>query len=948
MAALNTNKSRRKPLTYGKATRKCVIDYEQSRKSSHSQAQFTELVLDGGRTTRLGWAPWEITPDEDTKYGEAEDLDTRTQLIYHATSLRNRVKCPSMTPVPPKAVVVTEAGTTYPSAVRQLTPSEGPEDLDIFEFPSETSGNFKRPRSETITSRKRRRVTVGADGPGASTSNVNSFQSRNPIEESLDQHHVCQARKAEMITSEKLNPRNNIKKTTRKSRTHHNRVHGTNPSQSPRHLASVTYVSNGDVPSEQQALSKDDSLAHEAQLHGDILELGKQDVVPVHLRPFESKVVNCESTIQARLTRKLSKMSTAFQRVQTTKNDPGQNTVNDSPHAYARTCTARRTTLFTRTGHGHMPGRLPGADKDAASESEQDMSYDEVIVGVRTKDDLGERRLQEDMEHAPPVRQGSRKLVHAMKQHQTSGSRQSTSFQWNIQHQSQENGGLDTESPSQAGLTTLEVTALSSTQSIDQEYSQGMIPVQSQAAASSQESGPKITYARQRSYLTEDALGGNEDFNMPIDIELDCTKGRRRRGERSVRPVKSPPLVSQDDESGVGGSSGGGIRSIHELREAGEKHKFLHGIESLLEDLESKESCSLSHKRSTLLSLATKLAVPECALRFTECGLEQRLFDLGRSENDSIGGFLLASAIMFLFCNRSSKLPVSQLQYASAKDFLVALLNTDDDVSTLAWDRRNNMSRVARSELLAFRTLEEHAPVWKYKPPVKVSSRLVALTVLETIVHKLREAGDRTELLSGNTLEQLVEISQLQRDESSSSEKLECGDVTGRLALSILDACTMASRSETDGTLWSREFVAKVVDLLPPTSGSFGGDAAESRNLILRLYLNVTNNDPSLCETFSKSNVITTIFDIIDSHFQALSQGTAREDRKLLLDNLILSLGSLINLVECSDAARVAVLTARSDGGSMLERLLQVFLDRVELAPKASATPPSPAPERFN
>lgn len=933
-AALNMNKPRRKQLTYGKAARKHPIDSDQASNASHGQIQFADLVLDSGRTTRLGWGRWETSADENTTHGEEDVLITRTELRHHPTSLRNKIISPSLTPAPTKIAVARKSGTAYPSGVRQLTPHDGLDDLAIFEFPSDGSEDSRDMQPQTTTSRKRKRVTLEAHGASASVSDANNSQLPDPLKGNLNRGQVRQARQYGTSASEKPSSGKHTKRATR-SRTSCDRVHDINHSSIHRHAASVAFAPCRKVQPEQRSFSGEDTPIPEAQVRSDIPKSGKRNIVTPEPWGFKSIFDDSDSAIQDCLTPKPSEKPDPLQRMQS--NSPRPLIVVDNANVPTHTGTARRTAPPITASQGHLPSRRSDTDKHEMPHSEQDRFDAEVPVGFKARGRPGEMSSKGDIQEVTPVRGGSTKLVQAMKQHHMSRVPVSSKLQWNMKNKGQGTDMLDAKSSSQAAVTTCEALASSSTPATDREHSEETVLIQSQAAALSPDAGPKITYARQRSYLTEDAFEGHEDFSMPIEFDSDCRQRQRRRGERSVLPVISPLLGSQEEENAVGGSSGGGIRSIHELREAGEKQKFVHGIESLLDDLENKESWSLSHKRSTLLTLATKLAVPQCALRFTECGLEQRLFDLGHSERDSIARFLLASAIMFLFCNRSSKSPISRPQYAGAKDFLIVLLNEEEDVTTTVRDRRSNISRVSRSELLAFRTLVEQSPVWKYKPPVKVSSQVVALTVLETMIRKIREAGDGSEFLSRDALEQLAGISELQkRSKSGRSENMECDDVTGRLALSILDACTMAGRSTTDEIMWSPEFLDKVVDLLPPTSDSFGGGAAEFRNQVLRLYLNLTNNDPSLCETFSKSKVIIAIFNIIDSHFHALSQGPAGEIATLLLDNLILSLGSLINLVECSDAARMAVLNAKSGSASILHRLLQVFLDRVELAPTVS------------
>ena len=933
MATGNVNKPRRKPLTYGKATRKHAVDSDPASKVSHHENQFTKLVLDGGRNIQWDRAGRGTSADMMRSHGAEELTKTPAILRNYTTASRNKVESQSRSPAPARVVAASKVGTPRPSAVRQLSPDDRPDDLAIFEYPMDDSEGIKKLQTQSPTSRKRKRVALLVDGSSASVSNIDGLQPQASPNQRLDKIRHCQASQPETI---------GLEHTTKTMRTpRRSSPENSSPTHGP--AAPGTAASCGRAQSEQRILRGDDPRIHEAHVRNKTQKLEKPNVVPAVSWAFNSKTDDSESAVQGYVTPKLMNKSISLRRIESTKSAACPDIIIDNADVHDLAGTAGHTTPPVAANEDHLLERTSEPDKADLPQNEGHKLDGQVTVGFGAQDRCGGTNFMEDMQKLVPVREGFTKIGYAMKQHCTSRAPFSCRSPWSIDNKGQEMDGLGAKKSFQAGPAAREASGTTGTESTDRGQSQDIIPVKSPAAAaSSQEDVPKVTYARQRSYLTENALEGNEQFSMPIEFDSDCRPGRRRRGERSVLPVISPLVGSQEEESAVGGPSGRGVRSIHELREAGEKHKFVHGVESLLDDLEDKESWTLSQKRSTLLTLATKLAVPECALRFIECGLEQRLFDLEHSENDPIASFVLASTIMFLFCNRSSKSPISRSQYAGVKEFLVALLTAEEDVTRLARDRRNNMSRVSRSELLAFRTLVEQSPIWRYKRPGKISSQLIVLTVLDTMIHKVREAGDGSGFLSQDTLEQLVEISQLHRSsKSGSSENLECDAATGRLALSILDACTMAGRPTTDAVKWSSGFAAKVLALLPPMSGTFGGDAAESRNLVLRLYLNLTNNDPSLCDKFAKSKVITAIFDIVDSHFLALSQNTASEVGTPLLDNLILSLGSLINVVEFSDAARGAFLTAQSgNDSSILDRLLQLYLDRVRLASKASGHPP--------
>lgn len=85
--------------------------------------------------------------------------------------------------------------------------------------------------------------------------------------------------------------------------------------------------------------------------------------------------------------------------------------------------------------------------------------------------------------------------------------------------------------------------------------------------------GPiRNTYARSRSYLTEEIVG-EESFDTPLLLGSTIQKSK---------PFFDEGL--EDDEP-----KKGGVRSIHELREAGGSKRFLDDIEGYMEDVEAVE-----------------------------------------------------------------------------------------------------------------------------------------------------------------------------------------------------------------------------------------------------------------------------------------------------------------------------------------------------------------------
>jgi hypothetical protein len=95
-------------------------------------------------------------------------------------------------------------------------------------------------------------------------------------------------------------------------------------------------------------------------------------------------------------------------------------------------------------------------------------------------------------------------------------------------------------------------------------------------------SGPKVTYARQRSFRTEE-FDENTMFNVPLVMSQQSFGSKRNDG-----------MGEDEDLEGETGSKM--MKTIHELREAGVHNRFLDDIEELFGDIEGDSP--LSRRRS--------------------------------------------------------------------------------------------------------------------------------------------------------------------------------------------------------------------------------------------------------------------------------------------------------------------------------------------------------------
>lgn len=453
----------------------------------------------------------------------------------------------------------------------------------------------------------------------------------------------------------------------------------------------------------------------------------------------------------------------------------------------------------------------------------------------------------------------------------------------------------------------------------------------SQAMSSLHGGGLKITYARQRSYLTDNDLDEAAIIGLPVPPE---PNNRSAFGQRGLgnRVTKLQSMQSLDEESGdLVDSQVGTMRSIHELREAGGNVRMVSELEAMLEDLADHQPGSTSARRSRLIDLVTKLEEPANCRLFVDRGLESRLMaDVGLG-NDLIINGLLVAALLQLMTRSPSTLLLTQVGDARVVRFLIDLLGCDQDILSYARLRRNNMPKTTQADLSNICSALMKSTAWRASKPSVLSCHVLSLQCLEYLVRQTREAGSLSEVLSAHAIRRVVATS-VPRFPTLSTKSGDTSLICLELAISILESCTIGNGAECQASLWVGETLERVIGLLPLLDMWKGAECGTSRTLTLRLYLNLTNNSPGLCEDFSTPEVISVMFRIVVLRFEELADSTSEIDKALLLDDLILSLGSLINLADLSKIARQLVMDLRHGNQSYLDILLQLFMSKSKSA----------------
>ena len=449
----------------------------------------------------------------------------------------------------------------------------------------------------------------------------------------------------------------------------------------------------------------------------------------------------------------------------------------------------------------------------------------------------------------------------------------------------------------------------------------------------------KATYtARHRSYLTEEYAVEAASFSVSFDSELETKDTTRRRGT-----IGDPPrlpifqgdlkdaIETEDSQTGV-------IRSIYELREAGGNARLIGEMEDILDDLDVDSITAIASKRSALLDLASKLQQPPFYRQFMDQGLETRLLAQVGRESDMIVDMLLIIALLIMVKGPCSARVLSQLTEPRLIEFFGRQLENDQDLITMAKQRKSSTSRTTQMDIEEFSHALLQAPMWSAGKPPRLSARVLTLQYLEYLVRHVREVGLATDFLTQTIVDMLVDTVGSHHLLTVTHPKSSSG-VETHLAASILESITISNplHYKDQEILWSRASIDKLTQLLPLVENCSDEGVGILRALALRLCLNLTTNNPVLSESLSNPEVIGACVSIIKSHFHFLSSQGVSDEQALILDNLILSLGLLVNLAEWSEPAR-QLFGITGGQTAFLDALLQIFLIRSNRAPEVTLT----------
>ena len=427
--------------------------------------------------------------------------------------------------------------------------------------------------------------------------------------------------------------------------------------------------------------------------------------------------------------------------------------------------------------------------------------------------------------------------------------------------------------------------------------------------------GPRITYAQQRSHLSEKT--GNIESLLNHSLDNGANSGIKMSANVGLN---SQSLGNDAEEEQEGN---GQMRSIHELRASGNNRRFDHEIGKLLEDISDTRKSALSGKRSALLELVEKFADPAFKNRFLQSACSDQLLDACHSEKDSITGTAVAAVVILILATSQGQ-PSTRIPQASrALRTLQDMLCTSRDIRAIARDRQTNMSKFAQGTVIDFEQTIKKSSVWTGRKPKLITPRLMALKALDLLVRMNHETGDTDTLVDRQTVLVLVSIMSQSCDSVGKLTKTANEDhwLHLELSTSILESCSIVPVSST-GSLWTEEVLSSLIDCMGSALSLTLPEAQTIQPLLLRLSLNLANSNELTSESFAKSTFICKVAALVTSGFRLLETEAIDERQQHDFDRLLLALGTLFNLAEMSNTARQLVI---DECGSDLDEMVHIF-----------------------
>ncbi|KAF2238573.1 hypothetical protein EV356DRAFT_517857 [Viridothelium virens] len=443
--------------------------------------------------------------------------------------------------------------------------------------------------------------------------------------------------------------------------------------------------------------------------------------------------------------------------------------------------------------------------------------------------------------------------------------------------------------------------------------------------------GPKITYAEKRSFLSAPQTDLDQILAAPLDDFGFGSQSQQSmaHSQGSVMP-NTQDLMEEESQEEEGPS----MRSAHELQALGSNRRFVDKLDALLDDINQSHGTSKSAQRSALLELGEKMMAKDFLTRLLHLDYDRKLFSHFTGRADPIADFIWTAMVAIIANGGASSHVLQRMCQTNLASSLVCQLTSTRSIAATSKERKLNMSKIAREDLMKFRESLCQETIWVSRLPHSLSPRLMALKSLDLLIRKSRESDDMKAILRDEHVKNLVSICYEGTKQTEVASQSPDNDLEAELALSILESDSIHLAGATAESNWTSETLRDLAGSTTALLGASETTGGTIESLLLRLLLNLTNNNSNVCEIFGSSDIVAALATSVTVKFAEPFDKLPEETRVSLLDRLILCLGTLINLAEFSEKARMSLV---ADGDDLIRGLLDTFAVGLERSTQAES-----------
>ncbi|KAH8908774.1 hypothetical protein BR93DRAFT_910572 [Coniochaeta sp. PMI_546] len=435
--------------------------------------------------------------------------------------------------------------------------------------------------------------------------------------------------------------------------------------------------------------------------------------------------------------------------------------------------------------------------------------------------------------------------------------------------------------------------------------------------------GPRMTYSHSRTMLSEESL-------MDIATFADDEESQRTPaflgfgGMRTTSNLSAFSFVDDEDDT----ANTGAVRSLHELRQAGANSRFSDEMEDILDRIGSPSSKPSSLRRGALLELAQKMKETDFRRQFRNHGNNGGLFKGLAKETDIFAGYAVLSILTTLLATSLSQHLILQIQSEGVSHLLQLLLDESSDISVIAKDRKQNVSRNAQGTISTIKSSILKLPIWEPASPTLLPPRTLALKALDLLMRHLTGSGSESELFSSTLTDRLFGIVSGYVNPSYWDFPTQHQSLDFYLALHLLEHQSVSAMQSSIGARWATEYLPTVAGVLGVALQRPVDKFDDLETSTLKLTLNMTNNNHETPGMFVSKGLLRDLAEAACRTFDVVNK-SIMDDAFLskVYDSLILMLGVKINFCEHYAPAAQDLMDAGDGETSPLNRLIRVFLE---------------------